>query len=280
LDLLVSTDWLERELGAADLKVVDATVFLPGAGRDARAEHEAAHIPGAVFMDLDGIVDPAHPAPHMLPPADRFASRMRGLGLGDADRIVAYDNSPLHSAARAWWMLRAFGARDVAVLDGGFQKWLAEGRPTEAGATAKRPGHFSATRDPSAVVGKDDVRGIVQSRGHEIVDARPASRFAGLDPEPRPGVAAGHIPGSRNLPQSALFNPDNRMRSPEALRAAFAEAGVDLGKPLVTTCGSGITAAVLLLAAHVMGKTDVRLYDGSWAEWGADPATPKATGAA
>lgn len=278
MESLVSTEWLAAELGAPDLRVIDATIFLPGAGRDARAEHEAGHIPGAVFMDLDEIVDASNPAPHMMPPAEKFASRMQTLGLGDGNRFVVYDNSPLHSSARAWWMLKSFGAHYVAVLDGGLQKWTAEGRPVEGGKVHVRHAHFSAWLDGDAVADKDYVGGIVHSPGHEIVDARPASRFAGEDPEPRPGVMPGHIPGSRSLPQSELFNADNSWKRGEALRAAFDAAGVDLEKPMVTTCGSGVTAAVLLFGAHLLGKSDVKLYDGSWSEWGADPATPKATG--
>lgn len=280
MESLVSTEWLERALGAPDLRVIDATIFLPGSGRDAQADFEAEHIPGAVFMDLDSIVDPDHPAPHMLPPEPLFASRARALGFGDGDRFVVYDNSPLHSAARGWWMLKVFGARDVAILDGGLPKWKAEGRPLESGSPAIRPGHFTPSLRKEAVADKGWVSGIVHSGDHEIVDARPAARFAGEEPEPRPGVTPGHIPGSRNLPQGELFNPDNTWKRGEALRHAFEDAGIDLDKPMVTTCGSGVTAAVLLFGAHLLGKEDVKLYDGSWSEWGADPSTPKATGRA
>lgn len=280
MDSLVSTLWLGEALGAHDLRVIDATIFLPGSGRDARAEYEAEHIPGAVFMDLDEIVDSANPAPHMLPPEHKFASRMQSLGLGDGNRFVVYDNSPLHSAARAWWMLKIFGARSVAILDGGLQKWKAEGRPLDSGRPEVRQGHFTPMLDRHAIADKQTMLGLIGSAEHEIVDARPASRFAGRDPEPRPGVAPGHMPGARSLPQSELFNPDNSWKRGGALRAAFDGAGVDLSKPMVTTCGSGVTAAVLLFGAHLLGKDDVRLYDGSWSEWGADPDTPKATGAA
>jgi thiosulfate/3-mercaptopyruvate sulfurtransferase len=279
MDSLVSTEWLERELGAPDLRVIDATIFLPGAGRNARAEYEAEHIPNAVFLDLDEVVDTDSPYPHMLPPEHKFASRMQSLGLGDGNRFVVYDNSPLHSAARAWWMLKAFGAHYVALLDGGLQKWKAEGRPLEAGRQPHRHGHFTAFLDEQAVADKAAVLGLIGAGTHEIVDARPAARFAGTDPEPRAGLEAGHMPGARNLPQSALFNPDNSWKRGDALRAAFEAAGVDLSKPMVTTCGSGVTAAVLLFGAHLLGKEDVRLYDGSWSEWGADPALPKAKGA-
>jgi len=280
MEPLVSTEWLAGERRAPDLRVIDATIFLPGSGRDARAEYEAEHIPGAVFMDLDEIVDSANPAPHMLPPEHKFASRMQTLGLGDRNRFVVYDNSPLHSAARGWWMLTVFGAHHVAILDGGLAKWKAEGRPLESGKVAVRHAHFTAALDARAVANKDYVSGIVHSDAHALVDARAPGRFAGEEAEPRPGVTPGHIPGSRNLPQGQLFNADNSWKRGDELRAAFEAAGVDLSKPMVTTCGSGVTAAVLLFGAHLLGKQDVKLYDGSWSEWGADPATPKATGAA
>ena len=280
MDSLVSTEWLGRELGAPDLRVIDATIFLPSSGRSARAEYEAEHIPGAVFMDLDEIVDTANPAPHMLPPAHKFASRMQSLGLGDGNRFVVYDNSPLHSSARAWWMLKIFGAHYVSILDGGLPKWKAEGRPLEAGKPQVRHGHFTPMLDAAAVADKASVMSLLGGGSHEIVDARPTARFAGEDPEPRPGVLPGHMPGAKNLPQSELFNHDNTWKQGNDLRAAFDTAGVDLSKPMVTTCGSGVTAAVLLFGAHLLGKDDVRLYDGSWSEWGADPATPKAKGRA
>ena len=279
MDLLVSTDWLEAELGAPDLRVIDATMFLPGSGRDARAEYEAAHIPGAVFFDIEEISDPASPLPHMLPPEHKFASRMQSLGLGDGNRFVVYDNSPLHSAARAWWMLRTFGAHYAAVLDGGLQKWRAEGRLLASGREHHRHGHFTAFLDRKAVVDKAQMLALAGG-GEEIVDARPAARFAGTEAEPRPGMESGHIPGARNAPQSAFFNADNTWKLGAELRAVFDEAGVDLERPMVTTCGSGVTAAVVLFGAQLLGKKDVRLYDGSWSEWGADPDTPKAKGAA
>jgi thiosulfate/3-mercaptopyruvate sulfurtransferase len=280
MEPLVSGEWLERELGAADLRVLDASYFLPGSGRDARAEHEAAHIPGAVFFDLDAVSDPSNPAPHMLPDARAFEASMRALGLGNGDRIVVYDNSPLHSAARAWWMLRIFGARSVAILDGGMQVWLDEGRLVESGARAVGLGDFEAVMNADAVADMASVGALLHSREHELVDARSEARFAGEEAEPRPGLAAGHIPGSRNLPQGRLFDSRNRWKQGEALRSTFGEAGVDLARPMVTTCGSGVTAAVLLFGAHLLGKEDVKLYDGSWSEWGADPMTPKATGRA
>ena len=280
MDMLVSTEWLEAELGAPDLRIIDATLFLASHGRDARAEFEAEHIPGAVFLDLDEVVDSDNPAPHMLPPEAKFASRMQSLGLGDGSRFVVYDNTPLHSSARAWWMLKTFGAHYAAILDGGMVKWKAERRPVEAGRPHVRHAHFSPLFDGREVADKGFVSSIMGAGSHELVDARSAGRFTGEEAEPRPGLPVGHIPGSKNLPQGQLFNADNTWKQGDALRAAFDAAGVDLSRPLVTTCGSGITAAVLLFGARLLGKEDVMLYDGSWSEWGADPATPKATGAA
>ncbi len=280
MDALVSTDWLAGELGASDLRILDATFFLPAEGRDARKEYEHAHIPGAQFMDLADLVDRDNHVPGMLPPDYKFASRMEASGVGDGNRIVVYDGSPHHSSARAWWMFRSFGARDVAILDGGLVKWTAEGRPLDGVTASPHRGHFSALLDLSWLADKDYVAGIVHSDGHELVDARGPARFAGEDAEPRAGVVPGHIPGSKNLPQAKLFNADNSWKRGGDLRAAFDEAGIDLSKPMVTTCGSGVTAAVLLFGAHLLGKEDVKLYDGSWAEWGSDPATPKAIGRA
>jgi thiosulfate/3-mercaptopyruvate sulfurtransferase len=277
MDLLVSTEWLEAELGADDLRVIDATMFLPGSGRDARAEYEAAHIPGAVFFDFDDVSDTQSPLPHMLPQAHQFASRMQALGIGDGHRLVVYDNSPLHSGARAWWMVKTFGAPYVALLDGGLPKWRAEGRLLASMPERYRPGHFTARLDAGAVV---DKKAMLALAGEEIVDARSGPRFAGEESEPRPGMASGHIPGSRNAPQGAFFHADNSWKLGDELRAVFDAAGVDLTKPMVTTCGSGVTAAVVLFGARLLGKHDVRLYDGSWSEYGADPDTPKAKGPA
>jgi thiosulfate/3-mercaptopyruvate sulfurtransferase len=280
MDSLVSTEWLEAELGAPDLRVIDATLFLPGDPRDARAEYEEGHIPGAVFLDIEDVSDSSNPVPHMLPSDARFASRMASLGLRDGQRFVVYDDSPLHSSARAWWMLRSFGAHYVAILDGGLRKWKAEGRPLESGRPAVRHGHFSPSLDRGAVVDKASLAALVDAGSHEIVDARGAGRFSGEEPEPRAGLASGHIPGSKNLPQGRLFEADNRWKRGEALKREFETAGIDLARPMVATCGSGVTACVLLFGAHLLGKDDGRLYDGSWSEWGADPATPKATGPA
>src|SRR5690349_18806582 len=211
MESLVSTEWLANELGAPDLRVIDATFFLASHGRDARAEFEAEHIPGAVFLDLDEVADSADPAPHMLPPEHKFASRMQSLGLGDGCRFVVYDNTPLHSAARAWWMLKIFGAHFIAILDGGMPKWKAEGRPVESGKTHVRHAHFTPLLDAAQVADKSFVASILDG-SHELVDARGAARFTGAEAEPRPGLPAGHIPGSKNLPQGELFNPDNSFK--------------------------------------------------------------------
>jgi len=274
---LVSTEQLAAELGGPNLAIVDATKFLDGTGRNARAEYEAEHIPGAVFLDLADLTEKGPGLPHKLPPAHKFASRMQSLGIRDGQRIVIYDNSPLHSAARAWWLLKTFGAHYVSILDGGLKKWKAEGRPTESGRPQVRHGHFTPLFDDKALVDKQFVAAL---EGEVLVDARPAIRFRGEEEDPRAGLASGHIPGSRNLPQTELFNPDGTWKRGEELRAAFEAAGVDLDRPMVTTCGSGVTAAVLVFGAYLLGKRDVRLYDGSWSEWGADPDTPKATGSA
>lgn len=280
MDSLVTTEWLAKELGASDLRVVDATRFMGGAERDARAEYEAGHIPGAVFMDLADLVDPSDPIDNMAPKAEKFASRMASLGLGDGSRIVLYDDSPLASAARAWWLLKLFGAHDVALLDGGLAKWKAEGRPLEMGNHTLRHRHFTVWRDANVVRTKDQVLANLDSKAEQVLDARPAKRFTGEERDPRPGMAPGHIPGSANLPFSTLFNADGTWKQGDELRAAFIGAGIDMDRPVITTCGSGMTASALAFAAHLLGKDDVALYDGSWTEWGADPATPKATGAA
>ena len=277
---LVTTEWLAAEIGKSDLRVIDATLIPPGETGDARAAFEAAHIPGAVFLDLDEVVDSASPLPHMLPPPEKFASRMQALGLGDGSRIVVYDNSPLHSAARAWWMLTLFGAHEVMVLDGGFAKWQAEGRQIESGRPVVRHRHFTVWADRKSVRSEAQMLDNLRSKGEQVVDARPAGRFEGSEPEPREGLRGGHVPGARNLPIANLFNADGTWKQGDDLRAAFTAAGVDLARPIVATCGSGITAAVIYFGATLLGATQLALYDGSWSEWGASATNPVVTGAA
>lgn len=277
MDDLVTTDWLARTLGADDLTIVDCSFFMPADGRDPGGEFLAAHIPGARFLDIGLVADRDHPAPHMLPPAVEFGAAMAALGVGRDDRIIVYDNSPLRTAARGWFMLRHFGAKRVAILDGGFQKWRREGRPVESGPASPRKARFDAVAAPDAVVDKAT---IATQRALPVVDARGKARFEGSEPDPRPGIAAGHIPGSRNLPYSSLYREDGTLKSDTALQAEFEAAGVDPDKPFIATCGSGVTANSLIFAARRLGGRGQKLYDGSWSEFGADSATPKETGPA
>ena len=276
MDSLVSTEWLARHLGQLDLVVVDSSWHMPSSGRNGREEYLASHIAGARFLDIDEVSDRNHPAPHMLPGAAAFAAAMKRLGVGRSDRIVVYDNSPTRTAARGWFMFRHFGAEQVGILDGGFQKWTAEGRPTESGEAAEREASFDANERDEVVSKQQLISGI----GLPWVDARGKARFEGTESDPRSGVAAGHAPGARNLPCGTLYREDGTFRSPDEVRRLFADAGVDPAKSFVASCGSGVTANSLLFAAHLLGNDDTRLYDGSWSEWGADPATPKALGPA
>ena len=281
MDILVSTDWLAGELGKPDLCILDASLFLPGTPRDPRAEFDAAHIPGAAFLDLPTLNDPEDPTPGMLPPDALMTQRTQALGINADSRIIVNDNSPTHSAARGWWMMRLYGlGASAAILDGGLPNWIAEGRPTMSGPGNGAPGNAVARRAGHAVRTKEDLIANVATGAEQVLDARGAGRFTGAEAEPRPGMASGHIPGSLNLPSSALFNPDNSMKTGDALRDLLDSAGVTFDRPVITTCGSGVTAAILLAGLESLGHTAVTLSDGSWSEWGFDPATPKAIGAA
>jgi len=277
MDSLVSTEWLAAHLGEADLAIVDSSWFMHGTGRDAAAEFRDAHIPGARFLDIDAVSDRSASSPHMLPSAAEFASAMERLGIGSGDGIVVYDNSPLRSAARGWFMFRHFGAEQAAILDGGLQKWIAQGRPTESGEPVPRSARWTAEIRRNDVV---DKAGLLGPAAPLVLDARGKGRFEGTEPEPRPGLATGHIPGARNLPYATLYNADGTLRPVAALRRLFDEAGISPEQPFAASCGTGVTANSLIFAAHLIGNDDTRLYDGSWAEWGADPAAPKAVGPA
>ncbi|MEF2549977.1 3-mercaptopyruvate sulfurtransferase [Aurantimonas sp. A2-1-M11] len=274
---LITPDELAERLGRPGLSVVDASWYLPAQKRMAEPEFEIAHIPGAVFFDQDAIVDPVSPLPHTLPSAEIFADAVGRLGIAETDTIVVYDGLGLFSAPRVWWMFRAFGARDVRLLDGGFPAWRNGDHPVESGKAAPEPATFQARFDTDAVVTLAQMRRAVDDPALQVVDARPADRFAGEAAEPREGVRSGHMPGAFNLPFLQLAE-DGRLKSPDELRAAFAAAGVDPTGPVVTSCGSGVTAAVLNLALETLGNRQARLYDGSWTEWGGATDTPVVTG--
>jgi len=279
-DPLVSTAWLAEHLEAPDVRIIDASWYFPQEERDAKAEYALAHIPGAVFFDIDDIADETSPLPHMLPSAVKFASRVRKLGLGDGSRMVVYDQLGLRSAARVWWTFRAMGHLDVVVLDGGLPKWIAEGRPISDMPAPPRERHFTPRLSYDLVRDLNQVRKALETGREQVVDARPAGRFTGETPEPRAGLRGGHMPGARNVPASDLLAPDGTMKSPAQLAEIFEKAGVDINKPVVTTCGSGITAAILALALARLGKERTALYDGSWTEWGRREDVPVVTGEA
>ena len=265
---LVSTDWLAQHLRDPDLRIFDASWYLPDANRDARAEYGAAHIPGARFFDIDEMSDLRSTLPHMAPPPEKFISRMRAMGVGDGHQVVVYDGAGLFSAARVWWLMRLMGKTDVAVLDGGFPKWRAEGREIEDLAPVIRDRHITVSRNNALVKDVTQVARASKLGDREIVDARSPARFRGEEKEPRAGLRSGHMPGAKNLHYAALLNADGTMKGSAGLKAAFEAAGVDLKKPVITTCGSGVTAAILSLALERVGHRDHALYDGSWAEWG------------
>jgi thiosulfate/3-mercaptopyruvate sulfurtransferase len=276
---LVSTEWLAERLDAPDLVIVDASWYLPAMNRDAKAEYAAGHIPGAVFFDIDAIADKTSPLPHMLPGPEQFSRDVGALGIGDGMKIVVYDGAGLLSAPRVWWTFRTFGVADVVVLDGGAPKWRAEGRPWTDEPTTRRPTSVTARIDHGAVANASDIAALLQSGAAQVVDARPGDRFRGEAPEPRPGLRSGHMPGSLSLPSSQMI-ADGRLRPADELTKAFAAAGVDLDKPVVTSCGSGVSAAILSLALEGLGRSARSLYDGSWAEWGQGEDRPVATGPA
>lgn len=270
---LKSTDWLAEHLRDRDVVVVDASYFLPTQKRDGHAEYRSGHIPGAVFFDIEAVCDHSTDLPHMLPGPTQFGEAAGALGIGDGDTVVVYDSQGLYSAARVWWTFRVFGAKNVFILDGGLPKWKAEGRPIETDETKRPPKQFHAEMDIEPVAMLADVRMALADGSAQIVDARSAERFAGTAPEPRPGLRSGHMPGSFNVPfQNVLEN--GRLVSRERIEAAFTSAGVDLDEPIITSCGSGVTAAILTLALDSIGKTALRLYDGSWSEWGSRPDVP------
>ncbi|HYS18074.1 MAG TPA: 3-mercaptopyruvate sulfurtransferase [Candidatus Binatia bacterium] len=271
---LVTAEWLAQNLGRRNVRVVDGSWHMPQLERDARAEFAAAHVPGAVFFDIDAIADPHTPLPHMLPRAAEFARSVGGLGIGHRDRVIVYDTRGVVSAARVWWTFRAFGHDAVAVLDGGLPRWRAEGRPLEAGTPAPKPRRFTARLRRSLVRDLTGLRENLATRRAQVLDARSRGRFAGTEPEPRASLRPGHIPGSLNLPYDELYQQDGTLLPADALRRKFEAAGLDLDKPVVTSCGSGVTASVLALGLCVVGRPGVAVYDGSWTEWGGRDDTP------
>jgi thiosulfate/3-mercaptopyruvate sulfurtransferase len=278
---IVETDWLADHLASPDLIILDGSWHLPTEQRDAKKEFLAEHIPGAMFFDIDDFSDETSPLPHMLPSTVKFASRMKKMGIGDGSRIVVYDTTGIFSAARVWWTFRAMGHRDVAVLNGGLRKWKAEGRPLEDGPPPKRSErHYSPLQNTEILRDLEDMKSLLKKNGVQIVDARPSARFEGKAAEPRPGLRKGHIPGSKSLPSQQLLNGDGTYKSADEIRKLFSGVGIDVTKPVVTTCGSGVTASMLALALAVVGQTNAAVYDGSWAEWGQENGLPIETGPA
>lgn len=275
---LVSTEWLHAHLKDPDLRILDGSYYLPQMGRDPRAEYEAAHIPNARFFDIDDVADHGSELPHMVPPVEKFMSRMRAMGVGDGHQVVVYDGMGLFSAARVWWLFKLMGQNNIAVLDGGLPKWQAEGRPVEDLPPVIRDRHMTVRRQNQMVKDVTQVSAASKLGDYEIIDARSPGRFRGEEPEPRAGLRPGHIPGSKNVWFKELLNADQTMKNPVEIRQIFEAAGVDFNKPAITTCGSGVTAAVLSLGLERIGKTDHSLYDGSWSEWGMFPTVPVATG--
>jgi thiosulfate/3-mercaptopyruvate sulfurtransferase len=280
-EALVSTDWLAAHLADPHVRVVDSSFKLPGITPTAREDYDRGHIPSAVFFDIDDIAEPGTSLPHMIPPLELFARKMEALGIGNDDRVVVYDTAGLSSAGRAWWMLRLFGHHNVALLDGGLPKWKAEGRPVETAAPSPPVRRFTARLDPSLVRDKRALLDNLATRREQIVDARAAGRFDGTTPEPRAGMRSGHIPGSRNIPYELVTDPGTRqLKSAEELDRLFRDAGVALDRPIVTSCGSGVTACALAFALHLIGHSGAAVYDGSWSEWGLPGDTPVETGPA